>query len=114
MTADSTPRRVSSAAAPWRAIAAAVVLVILLLAVGLAACSATAPKADVKVPSVIGLDYAEAAHLLTGAGFHVLVDQEVAPKEKPLTVLKQTPAGGATAKKGASVTIIVAGPAQKP
>ncbi len=98
----------------WRVIAAALFLVLVVVGVGLVACSSVTPKATMKVPGVTGLNYAEAQRVLSDAGFHVLVDQQTAPGQKALSVLKQTPAEGTEAKKGSDVTITVAGPAPKP
>ncbi|MBC7550350.1 MAG: PASTA domain-containing protein, partial [Cellulomonas sp.] len=68
---------------------------------------ATAPK-QVTVPDVVGLEVAEAARTLSGAGFEVR--QTERQSENPADdgkVLAQSPAGGRDVKPGGAVTLTV-------
>ncbi len=65
------------------------------------------PK-KVAVPNVVGATEDSARSTLTGAGFTVTVTQQEDAKATPGTVLSQSPASGAQADKGSSVTIVVA------
>ena len=68
---------------------------------------AKAPK-QVEVPSVIGETEAGATASLSVAGFKVKHEtRETSETAQVGTVLAQTPAGGAHARKGATVTIVV-------
>jgi serine/threonine-protein kinase len=66
-------------------------------------------KARATVPSVVGEDEQTAASELEAAGFKVdSVDASTSDSSKDGTVLYQSPNGGSTAGKGATVTIHVA------
>src|SRR5262249_17501359 len=61
------------------------------------------------VPDVPGLDEASAGAQLAAAGFTVnMVDQPTSDPSQDGLVVDQTPAGGTSAAKGATVTITVA------
>jgi serine/threonine-protein kinase len=63
---------------------------------------------DVTVPKVVGESETQAAAALGGAGFTPrVVSAPVSEQSKVGVVLKQSPAGGATARKGSTVTLTV-------
>ncbi|PLW66039.1 Stk1 family PASTA domain-containing Ser/Thr kinase [Streptomyces sp. SCUT-3] len=64
-------------------------------------------EAPVEVPDVVGDKIDEAEQELKDAGFEVTQKQEVADEE-PGTVLRQSPDGGETAKKGSTIRLVVA------
>jgi eukaryotic-like serine/threonine-protein kinase len=64
------------------------------------------PK-PVEVPNVVGQLYESAASALQGVGFSVAPPQEVDSDQPRGTVVGQSPAGGAFAPKGSSVTLQV-------
>jgi eukaryotic-like serine/threonine-protein kinase len=65
--------------------------------------------ANVDVPDVTGMDESSATAHLEGAGFQVRVtDESTTDPSQDGSVIRQTPQGGATAAKGAVVTITVA------
>lgn len=65
---------------------------------------------DVKVPNVIGLDYADAANRLEQAGFEASPGETRFHASAPkMTVLEQSPAAGSTDLVGATVTLVVSG-----
>ena len=66
------------------------------------------PNNTAKVPSVIGQTASQASATLTSAGFSVVeVTQTVTTKSENGKVISQSPAGGSSAKKGSTVTIVV-------
>jgi membrane peptidoglycan carboxypeptidase len=66
------------------------------------------PPEQVKVPNVMGKAKAEAKAILMGAGFHVTVEQaDVSDPAQDGVVISQTPVGGANAKPGSTVLIVV-------
>ncbi|MEU4230896.1 Stk1 family PASTA domain-containing Ser/Thr kinase [Nonomuraea sp. NPDC026600] len=72
------------------------------------------PKAQIQVPSVIGLTQAEATKTLKGAGFRVKADPQSSDQPRG-TVVQQVPGEGATVNPGITVTIVVStGPEQQP
>jgi eukaryotic-like serine/threonine-protein kinase len=65
---------------------------------------------DVKVPNVVGLDYADAAVRLEQAGFKAEPGETRFHSSAPkMTVLEQTPSAGATDLVGATVSLVVSG-----
>jgi len=64
-------------------------------------------KAEVAVPNVVGSTVEDARSQLQAKGFGVETTQEVSDQD-PGTVLSQSPGGGATAKPGATVNLVVA------
>ena len=64
--------------------------------------------AQVTVPDVTGFAQEDAKQTLIGQGFRVTVVEEESDSADPGTVLRQTPAGDATAPPGSLVTIVVA------
>ena len=62
----------------------------------------------VAVPDVVGDSEEDARSALEGAGFSVARDEREDADADPGTVLRQSPAGGARARRGAEVTILVA------
>jgi serine/threonine-protein kinase len=66
------------------------------------------PPQEVKVPNVMGKTKQDAKSILQAAGFHVTVEQaEVSDPAQDGVVISQTPVGGAKAKPGSTVMIIV-------
>ena len=66
------------------------------------------PPKTTKVPDVTGGTAAAARSALTAAGFTVtVIHQAVTDKSQNGTVLSQSPAGGSSAQKGSTVTIVV-------
>ena len=61
-----------------------------------------------KVPAVVGMLAADAVNVLQKAGFEVLRVEIPDASDPPGTVARQSPAGGATAPTGSTVTIQVA------
>ncbi|HEX9681917.1 MAG TPA: Stk1 family PASTA domain-containing Ser/Thr kinase [Acidimicrobiales bacterium] len=62
---------------------------------------------QVAVPNVVGDDEATARTKLESAGFVVAVDEQSSGPSDDGKVLSQNPAGGSTAAKGSTVTIVV-------
>ncbi|CAB4875629.1 unannotated protein [freshwater metagenome] len=62
----------------------------------------------VDVPSVVGQQQADAQTTLITAGFKVTLTEREDLTAEPGTVLSQSPAAGATAKKGSTVRLVVA------
>ncbi len=73
-------------------------------------------NAQVKVPNVVGKSDQEARRALFDQGFEVTYAAEVESSEAaPGTVIRQSPSGGSTAKKGSTVTLTLAKePAETP
>jgi beta-lactam-binding protein with PASTA domain/predicted Ser/Thr protein kinase len=61
----------------------------------------------VEVPDVVGQDIEDARSALEAAGLSVDVTKEEDEQAEPGTVLSQDPAGGASARKGSTVTLAV-------
>ena len=70
---------------------------------------------DIDVPNVLGQTSEQASATLTGAGFQVTIVQVNVPANDPRNgkVITQSPAGGAKAQKGSTVTITVAVPPRR-
>jgi beta-lactam-binding protein with PASTA domain/predicted Ser/Thr protein kinase len=64
--------------------------------------------AKVTVPGVVGKSEDDARNALEGAGLKVSSSQKESADKDPGTVLSQSPNGGATVRKGATVSIVVA------
>jgi beta-lactam-binding protein with PASTA domain len=65
-------------------------------------------ESQVAVPDAVGQDEAAAQATLEGAGFVVrVVDQTTTSPDQDGLVLRQSPAGGSTARSGSTVTIFV-------
>lgn len=62
-------------------------------------------KPPVEVPSVVGLGEEEAGALITGAGLGIRVLEEFSEEVSRGRVIRQTPPGGVTVRKGDTVTI---------
>jgi membrane peptidoglycan carboxypeptidase len=66
------------------------------------------PPSTITVPNVVGKAKDSARAILSGAGFHVVVSMaDVTDPAQDGIVLGQSPSGGAKAKPGATVTIVV-------
>jgi penicillin-binding protein 1A len=66
------------------------------------------PPQEVKVPNVMGKTKQDAKSILQAAGFQVTVEQaEVTDPSQDGVVISQTPVGGAKAKPGSTVLIII-------
>ncbi len=64
-------------------------------------------EGSISVPSVLGYTETEARNALAEKGFSVTVSEGFSDTVEEGKVISQTPSGGSSAKKGASVTIVI-------